>query len=195
MFGRGLPSSLRIFLLSLAIVDDIGAILVIAVGYSGGVAWGPLVGVGAALSIPAHRWGERLEELLHPWTSYVVVPLFALANAGVTLSSGTLGTALTSRLAIGIVAGLVVGKLAGITLSVRLSARAGLPPPAGSTRMDVAGVAAVAGIGFTVSLFIAGLAFTDPETVAEAKIGILAGSLLATIVGASILRAARGEQP
>lgn len=190
-FGRGLPSSLRVFLLSLAIVDDIGAILVIAFTYSGGVHWGPLVAVGVALALPAGRLGTRLEHRLHPWTSYLIVPLFALANAGVALSGDAIPSALTSRLGLGIVVGLVVGKLGGISLATLAGGRAGLALPEGAKRGDVAGVAALAGIGFTVSLFIADLAFAEEAAVARAKVGILVGSTLAAIGGALILRAAR----
>jgi NhaA family Na+:H+ antiporter len=282
LFGRGLPSSLRVFLLSLAIVDDIGAILVIAIFYSGGVAWMPL-GVAAALvvailglralqvrfvplyvllgvglwlavfesgihatiagvvlgfltpAVPfqkpdvvsrearriaeetadepesadadAHHWLRlaaisretisplaRLEHLLHPWTSYLIVPLFALANAGVYLRGGAVADAATSRVTLGIVLGLVAGKTLGVTLFAWLAVRLRLARlPAGVGWERIFGVAAVAGIGFTVSLFIAGLAFTDAETLAAAKVGILAGSLVAGAVGAALLRAGRGS--
>ena len=278
LFGRGLPSSLRVFLLSLAIVDDIGAILVIAIFYSGGISWVPLgvaaalvaailglrvlqvrfvplyvlLGVGVWLAVfesgihatiagvmlgfltpavpfqkpdvvsrearriaeetadepesadaDAHHWLRlaaisretisplaRLEHLLHPWTSYLIVPLFALANAGVYLRGGAIGDAAGSRVTLGIVLGLVVGKTLGITLFAWLAVRlrlARLPLGVGWER--IFGVAAVAGIGFTVSLFIAGLAFSDAETLASAKVGILAGSLVAGAVGAVLLRA------
>ena len=186
--GRGLPQSLRVFLLSLAIADDVGAIVVIAVFYAGAVHWAPLVAVALALAVPVSPYGELLQRLLHPWTSFVVVPLFALANAGVALSGDNLQAAFTSRLGLGIVAGLVAGKLLGVTAAIRLAGRAGIARPAEATKRQVIGVAALSGIGFTVSLFIADLAFEDPALGARAKVGILAGSLLAAAIGALILR-------
>lgn len=240
LFGRSLPSSLRVFLLSLAIVDDIGAIMVIAVFYTGGVDVAPLAiavallgvvaalpraglaqpplyvlvgvgvwfavhaagihatlaGVAVGLLVPARAerdsdasLAERIERALHPWSGYVIVPLFALANAGVALSSDSVSASLGSRLGAGIVAGLVAGKLAGISGTVWLVGRTGLSPlPEGARRRDLNGVAALAGIGFTVSLFIAGLAFSNQQQADQAKIAVLTGSLLASALGAAILR-------
>lgn len=280
LFGRGLPSSLRVFLLSLAIVDDIGAILVIAIFYTEGIVWSALatagvlialimlaqranvrltalyvtLGVGTWLAVyvsgvhatiagvalglitpalpfqrpgavserarrvadktgdgaehadaDAHHWLglaslsreavsplARMEHALHPWTSYVIVPLFALANAGVQLGGGAVGAALTSRVTLGIVLGLVMGKILGITLfswgAVRLGV-ARLPSEVGWGQ--VTAVAAVAGIGFTVSLFIAALAFSDAGVLAAAKVGILGASILAGGIGAALLAATR----
>jgi NhaA family Na+:H+ antiporter len=135
---------------------------------------------------------ERLEELLHPWTSYVIVPLFALANAGVSLSADSLSDAVTSRITLGVVAGLVVGKLVGVGAAIWLAVRTGLGRlPPGVTGRQVTGMAALAGIGFTVSLFVTGLAFPGPPLADEAKIGVIAASLLAAGVGAAILLASR----
>jgi NhaA family Na+:H+ antiporter len=191
LFGSKLPKSIKVFLLSLAIVDDIGAIVVIAIIYAGAVKWAPLIAVAVAIALPARQYGERLETWLHPWTSYLIVPLFALANAGVSLSGHALSGALTSRLGLGIVVGLVAGKLAGVSGATLVATRFGMPLPEGAGPRDVAGVAALTGIGFTVSLFIAGLAFTDPASSATATIGILCGSLVASALGAVILRAGR----
>ena len=243
LFGRALSRSSRVFLLSLAIVDDLGAIAVIAIFYSAdvsgpalvaalallaalgvcrrvGVSWLPpyvfmgvalwvamsksgvhptVAGVALALIAPARNdslpsgppVGERVVHALHPWTSYAIVPLFALANAGVELSPASMDNALTSRLGVGIILGLVVGKLAGITGATWGAVKLGLRPPPEDGWTTTCGVAALAGIGFTVSLFIAGLAFNDPEVVAVAKIGILVGSTLASILGATILRFAK----
>jgi Na+:H+ antiporter, NhaA family len=153
----------------------------------------------AELSAPVVRWiklhvqetisaAERLEHTLHPWTSYAIVPLFALANAGVLLSQAALAAAVGSPVTAGVVLGLVVGKLVGVGgaawLALRL--RAGILPE-GVTGRQVAAVAAVAGIGFTMSLFIAGLAHPAPDLQDQARIGILAGSLLAAAVGALLL--------
>jgi len=120
-----------------------------------------------------------------PWTSLTVVPLFALANAGVPLRRGSLAAAVGSPVTAGVVLGLVVGKLIGISGAAWLAVRL----RAGTLPADVTGrqVAAVAGVGFTVSLFIASLAYPDPALQNQARVGILAGSLLAAAVGASLL--------
>jgi NhaA family Na+:H+ antiporter len=274
--GRGLPTALKSFLLALAIVDDIGAILVIAIFYSGSIAAGPLLtaagllalilvlqrlhvrwtavyvlvgvsvwlatlqsgihatiaGVALGLATPAvafqrpkavsleahriaddtvdnpvppdadaHQWLHlagltreavsplaRLEHLLHPWTSYVVIPVFALANAGVSISRSSLGNALTSGITLGVVAGLVVGKTVGVTMFTWLATRTGITRlPEGVGWGQLVGVAALAGIGFTVSLFITSLAFQTQAIQDAAKVGILIASLLAGLLGALLL--------
>jgi Na+/H+ antiporter NhaA len=124
---------------------------------------------------------ERLQYRLHPWTSYAIVPLFALANAGITFSGGLLGDALRSPVTLGIVIGYVVGKPAGIVGASWLATRRVF----GGQRLPVswpglAGIGAVAGIGFTVSLLISSLAF-DGRLLEEAKIGILAGAVLSSL--------------
>jgi Na+:H+ antiporter, NhaA family len=237
------PTGLKVFLLSLAIVDDIGAILVIGLFYSGGlsvlwlfaaafllmllalfkklgVVWIPvyvlvgialwlvtlqsgvhatIAGVAVGLLAPgrAGEFGpkyvevsvaERVAHLLHPWTSYLVIPLFALANAGIELSLEGIGNALSTNLAIGIVGGLVVGKVVGITGTTWLAVRLRLGRlPDGVNWRHILGAASLAGMGFTVSLFIAALAFDDFQLVAEAKIGVLFASLLAGLAGAFVL--------
>jgi len=138
----------------------------------------------------------RVESALHPWTSFVIVPAFALANAGVYLTAEAIGDAATSAVAVGIVLGLVVGKLAGISLASWVAVRAGLARlPEGVTWHQLVGTAAVAGIGFTVSLFIADLAFTSARLTDTAKGGILTGSLLAGAVGYAVLRAGASRGP
>jgi NhaA family Na+:H+ antiporter len=138
---------------------------------------------------------ERLQTMLHPWTSYVVVPLFALANAGVEVNATTLGDAATSPVTLGVVAGLVVGKTVGVAGAIALGRRLGLGTlPLGVTGRDVVGMAGLAGIGFTVSLFVAGLAFTDQALADEAKLGILVASVVAAVLGALVL-AANGRRP
>ncbi len=277
LLGRRIPSAARLFLLTLAIVDDIGAILVIAVFYTsdldlvwlavalglllvmvgmrllriwavaayvmvGCLAWlatlesgvhATLAGVAIGLMTPAtpllkesvareyaqqaladreldadelHRMRfllnesvsmvERLQSRLHPVSAYVVLPVFALANAGVALGGGVLGDALDSAVALGIALGLVVGKPVGIVLAAFLAVRLGLGrlPQDTGWRM-LTGLGAVGGIGFTVSLFIAGLSFPgDPLLTGEAKVGILAGSLLAAVVGVALLMAGSSRQ-
>ena len=237
LLGRRIPPGLRLFLLTLAIVDDVGAIVVIALFYSGGAdpAWllaalgalaliyglqalkitnhiayvlpafamwfaafqsgvhPTIAGVALGLTIPARPFGgrvvmDRLEEVLHPVSSFIVVPLFALANAGVIISADTLDAAIDSPVFWGIVGGLVAGKLFGIFGAAVLSRILKLGRlPAGIRMRDLAGGAALAGIGFTVSLFITGLAFTDERLVVEAKVGVLGGSLVSAGLGAVLL--------
>jgi Na+/H+ antiporter NhaA len=133
---------------------------------------------------------SRVEAALHPWTSYVVVPLFALANAGVELAGEAVRRSATSRVTIGVLLGLVVGKVVGITGASRLAVALGLGRlPDGSGWRWMLGVSAVAGIGFTVSLFITDLAFAEERLADEARIGILAASVLAGLLGLVLLRA------
>jgi Na+/H+ antiporter NhaA len=142
--------------------------------------------------------GERLQAVLHPWTSYVIVPLFAFANAGVDLRGGLLGDALGSSVTWGIVLGLVVGKLFGIGVGALGSIRLGLGSlPRGVGEMQVLGGAALSGIGFTVSLLIAGLAFESQKLQHEATVGVLLAAALATLTGWLVFRLAavlRGER-
>ncbi|MEZ7154530.1 Na+/H+ antiporter NhaA [Streptomyces sp. MAD19A] len=128
---------------------------------------------------------ERLQMYLHPWSSYVVVPVFALANAGVDLRDGVLTDALGSALTWAVVVGLVAGKLIGIWGGARLGTRFGLGElPPGVGQGHVLGGAALSGIGFTVSLLIVGLAFDDePDLLARATVGVLLAAVIATLVG------------
>jgi NhaA family Na+:H+ antiporter len=136
--------------------------------------------------VPAN---DRLQEALHPTSAFVVVPLFGLANAGVHLDGDALHQAATSPVTWGIVAALLVGKTLGISLSTALALRTGIGDLPGRVRYGhLVGGALLAGIGFTISLFIADLAFTDPALRQEAKIGVLLGSLLAAVLGSIALR-------
>jgi NhaA family Na+:H+ antiporter len=122
----------------------------------------------------------------------VIIPVFALANAGVEISGETLSNALTSGVTLGVVFGLVVGKIVGVSLFSLAALRLGLAVlPAGTTRRHIVGISAIAGIGFTVSLFVTGLAFDAAAIQDEAKVGILAASILAAVIGVLILRNAR----
>jgi Na+/H+ antiporter NhaA len=134
---------------------------------------------------------ERLQNLLHPWTSFVVIPVFALANAGIELSAEAARDAATSAVGAGVAVGLVAGKFVGVAGGAALAVRLGLArrPPELTSR-HLAGLAAVSGIGFTVSLFITGLAFDDPTITDEAKIGVFAGSVVAAAIGLAVLRSA-----
>jgi NhaA family Na+:H+ antiporter len=220
LLGDRLPAGVRLLLLSIAIVDDVIAIAIIALFYASEIEPLWLVGAAAALLVfrragPAalvvavvawicfHESGvhatiagvalglltprERLahlEHLLHPLTAFLVVPLFALANAGVELRTD----ALDSRLTWAVAGALVVGKLVGIAGAtlVALRLRWGTLPE-GVARVHVVGAAALGGIGFTVSLFIAQLAYDEPALINQAKIGILLASVAAALAGAAIL--------
>jgi Na+:H+ antiporter, NhaA family len=236
LVGSRVPRGLKVFLLTLAIVDDIGAIVVIAIFYSGGIqfAWlggaaavvaviygarrlgarhplvavvpavalwvcffesgvhATLAGIALGLLIPARTQRDRatldrIEHGLHPWTSFLVVPVFALANAGIALGPDALGEAASSPITWGVAMGLVVGKVVGIVGVTMIGPRVRLGRlPAGVGIRQVLGIGAVAGIGFTVSLFVAELAFVG-ERLAAAKIGILAASLAAAVLGATML--------
>jgi NhaA family Na+:H+ antiporter len=245
VLGSRIAPGLKLFLLTLAIVDDIGAILVIAVFYAGGIEATWLAGAAVALLIVLlmRRFGvrrpllyvipalalwvctlesgvhatiagvalglvtpgglfrgrpvlDRLEHHLHPWTSFLIVPIFAVANAGVSLGVDALRGAASSRITWGVVTGLVIGKIVGITAAtgVALRLRWGRLPE-GVVMRDVVGIGAVAGIGFTVSLFVADLSF-GRERLSEAKLGILAASLVAGMLGSGVLfRSARRTLP
>ena len=242
LLGSRAPAGLRVFLLALAIIDDIGAIVVIALFYADQIEGGALVAAAgtiavivalrisgvsrpAAYVVPAialwllvHESGvhatiagvvlgmltparpvqgrpvlDRLQHRLHPLSALVIVPLFALANAGVVLRADSLRDAAGSPITWGVVLGLVVGKTAGITGASLVARRLGvgaLPPDVG-TRQLIGG-AALAGIGFTVSLFVAELTFRGSDRLTEAKIGIVSASLLAGAIGALVLRGRRG---
>lgn len=238
------PAALRLFLLSVAIADDIGSIIVIAAFYAGDLdlvalalalaflagivvlwrvqafwsdpplvflmvgVWGAVLasgihptiaGVALGLVTPAGPTpptspAERLEHSLHPWTSRVVIPLFALANAGIVVDLTAVSAATSSPVTLGIVLGLVLGKLLGVSGGAYLAVRSGLGVlPDGVRWAQVVAVAALAGIGFTVSLFIASLSFADPQTGEQAKLGVLLGSAAASAVGAVLLRLSLGS--
>jgi NhaA family Na+:H+ antiporter len=130
---------------------------------------------------------ERFEHALHPWVTFAIMPVFALANAGVALG-GDVSAAVTSSISVGIIVGLVVGKQVGITLFSWLVVRSGFAVlPGEVTWRHIYGASWLAGIGFTMSLFIAGLAFGDSPLLDLAKVGILAASLTAGVVGWFIL--------
>ena len=145
-----------------------------------------IAGVALGLAMPAAAC-ERYETRLHPLASFVVVPLFALANAGIALHVAAITS--PSTVLVGVLVGLVVGKFVGIAGAGALVVRAGAARlPAGATRGQLAGVAAAGGIGFTVSLFIAGLAFDeDSREQADAVLGTLLGSVIAALAATAVL--------
>ncbi|GBE23952.1 Na(+)/H(+) antiporter NhaA [bacterium BMS3Bbin02] len=137
---------------------------------------------------------DRLETTLHPWSAFVVVPLFALANAGVSFEGINIGEAVTSSVTLGVAAGLFVGKIVGITFFTWIAVKTGLGRlPQRTGWSQIVGLAALAGIGFTVSLFVAELAFNDLAITNLAKIGIFLGSGLSGVLGYMLL--ARGKTP
>jgi NhaA family Na+:H+ antiporter len=141
--------------------------------------WEAPLGVGEAVA-PI----QRLQQLLHPWTSYLVIPVFALANVGVALDRDLLARAVGSPITLGVLVGLVVGKLVGIFGGSLLAVRVGLGTlPRMVSRQQLAAAATLAGIGFTVALFVTDLAFTDRAAEDEAKVGILVASAVAATIG------------
>ncbi|UVK43362.1 Na+/H+ antiporter NhaA [Mesorhizobium sp. AR07] len=243
LLGSRVPASLKVFLTALAIIDDLGAVIIIAIFYTSGLSlaylgaafaviavlvvlnrmrvmtlvpylvlgvilWvlvlksgvhATLAGVALALTIPLERSAgtghdldhsplHRLEHGLHGIVPFVVIPIFGFANAGVSLAGLSFG-ALIEPLTLGVAAGLVVGKLVGVFGSSALAIRLGLadlPANAGWTHMI--GISLLCGIGFTMSLFIGLLAFASDVALQDAvKVGILAGSFIAAILGAAVL--------
>jgi Na+:H+ antiporter, NhaA family len=243
--GRRAPPGAKVFLLTLAIVDDIGAIAVIAIAYteslslSGlGIALGALaaiallrrVGVqtswayaalGVAVWVGASESGvhptiagvvlglmtparpqrgvavlDDLQARLHPISSYIVVPLFALANAGIAVDARSLGEAARSSVSLGVAAGLIVGKALGILLPTFALLRfANTKLPSGMRLRDVTAVGVLGGIGFTVAIFISELAFRDPTLIDAAKTGVLFASVTCALVGATLLGWGRRDDP
>jgi NhaA family Na+:H+ antiporter len=276
---RRLPAALTALLLGIAVVDDIVALTVVAVAYSGdlSVPWllgagagllglvalnrlgvrhlGPYLAVGAVVWLatlesgvhatlagvliglvtpvrpfqPASAVGAaaartaavargpgvdpaawrrlawlsreaiapltRLEHALHPWTAALVLPLFALANAGIAIGPEAIADAFAQTPAIAVAVGLAVGKPLGLALGALVAVRSGLARlPAGVRPAHLVGIGALAGIGFTVSIFVTELAYADDALAASAKVGILLGSAVAAIAGSLVLLRARGRR-
>ena len=279
LVGKHIPAELRVFLLGLAVVDDLGAIAVIATFYTDTIDWlnlglavgmfvviwgcirlgirslgfyiilfvlmwqyllesgihATLAGVAVAAIVPdqpdlerkdyrkavelllhdfelALERGDtekaesitqqveklsrgtegplvRLEHMVHPWVSFLILPLFALANAGIVFTSDTLFEAVNSPVTIGVASGLLVGKVIGILGFSWLAVRLGLGQLPSTVRWGhVLGVALIAGIGFTVAIFVSGIAFDDHALIDQSKIGIFGASLVAGVMGYLILR-------
>ncbi|HEY0518593.1 MAG TPA: Na+/H+ antiporter NhaA [Ilumatobacteraceae bacterium] len=235
--GSRVPPALRVFLLALAIVDDIGALLIIAAVYSTAIGWGwvmaavAVVGVaviarrigvrsywvyialGCLLWLALHEAGlnatlagvamgllapisvvEWLEHVLHPWASYVIVPIFALANTGLTFSTDLVHSAIRSPITWAIIVGRVIGKPLGIIVATKLVVGARVADaPADTTGRQRLGVATSAGMGFTVALFVTGLAFSDAGQRSNATLGILVAAVIAAGASLSILGFRRGD--
>jgi NhaA family Na+:H+ antiporter len=148
-------------------------------------------------SVPVN---ERLTDLLHPWTSFLVIPLFALANAAIPLNQTALSEAAGSTITWGVALGLLVGKTVGVSGMAWIAVKVGIARlPRGATSLHMFGIAVAAGIGFTVAIFITGISFTDVRLQEDAKIGIFAASIAAAAISSVILvaahrRASPGEQ-
>jgi len=283
MAGKHIPSSVKVFLSALAVADDLGAVLVIALFYSSHIALMPLTvgvwllvlllignktgirstafyliigfavwiafllsgvhatiaGVLVAFTIPARtRINEagyaqsvkqyladfekeqpnnsslitpeqhhlidkikklsldaetplqKIEHALHPWVAFIIMPLFALANAGIVIGHDFFSS-LINPVSMGVTVGLLAGKFTGVLLFTWLMVKFGAQLPAGSTWKQMTGVALLAGVGFTMSLFISALAFDQAEMIDQAKYGILLASLLAGISGVVVLRSGK----
>lgn len=236
VLGRRVPVTLKVFLTALAIIDDLGAIVVIALFYSqqlnlmalgaaaallaglwglnkagirslipylagGVVLWflvqrsgvhATLSGVALAFVVPAREVGDgespaaRLEHALETWVSYVILPLFGLANAGLRFDTLPPG-AWREPLALGTAAGLMIGKQLGVFGAVLLAARLKLAALPAATRLQLYGATILCGIGFTMSLFIGGLAFNGSEREDEVKLAVFAASLVSAALGLAVL--------
>lgn len=151
-----------------------------------------IAGVMTAMLVPIRRDEagsplHRLEHALHPWSAFAIVPLFGFANAGVSLTGVGLET-FAQPLVLGIALGLFLGKQTGILAAIWGADRLGIARrPAGVSWGQLYGMALIAGIGFTMSLFIGGLAFADPAQMDAVKIGVLAGSIASALAGAAVL--------
>jgi len=246
LLGNRVPVSLKVFLLAIAIIDDLGAILIIAFFYTedlslyalgisgiaaviliglnrfgvrslspyvlvGIVLWvmvlksgvhATLAGVLVALALPlrpAHgedTYSEfhEIEHSLHPWVYFFVMPLFAFANSGIPLAGVGIGD-LFEPIPLGIALGLFLGKQIGVMTFCFIGVKIGIGKlPKGASWLQIYGIALLTGIGFTMSLFIGGLAFDGPEQAAQVRIGVLGGPILSAVHGYLVLRYASGQE-
>ena len=248
LVGSSAVASLRSFLLALAVIDDIGAILIIALVYSSGVStsWSLLAAITVAVIYLLNKFGvkstyvyilfgialwycmyksgvhptlagvilglmtpnileensklddgednqvsviEWLEERIHPWSSFIIVPLFAFANTGVVITSDSINDAINSPIAWGIFAGLVIGKPIGVLASVFIARKINLGQyPQGAKNVDILATGSAAGIGFTVAIFIANLAFSDPATQDLAIFAVIIASLVSAVLSVLLFK-------
>ena len=248
LVGSSAIASLRSFLLALAVIDDIGAILIIALVYSSGVStsWSLLAAITVASIYLLNKFGvkstyvyilfgialwycmyksgvhptlagvilglmtpnilkensklhdgednqvsviEWLEERIHPWSSFIIVPLFAFANTGVVITSDSINDAINSPIAWGIFAGLVIGKPIGVLASVFIARKINLGQyPQGAKSVDILATGSAAGIGFTVAIFIANLAFSDPATQDLAIFAVIIASLVSAVLSVLLFK-------
>jgi len=243
LIGARAPAPLKVFLLTLAILDDLGAIIIIALFYTstlkvsyllyaliplalmiwmnlrgqhrmapmillGVILWilvlksgvhATLAGVITALCIPlTDKWGKSplhsLEHALAPYVLYLIVPIFAFANAGVVLTGISLSD-LFAPLPMGIAMGLILGKQIGVFGATYVTVRMGFARlPQGVTWAHIYGLSCLAGIGFTMSLFIGGLSFSDAEMMNQVRLGVLSGSIISAILGYVVLMATTSKR-
>ncbi len=185
LLGKRVPLSLKIFLMALAIFDDLGAIIIISLFYSPQIHL-TIVGVILAFLIPTKKI-PMLEQKLHPWVAYFILPLFAFSNSGITLTNFSVAT-IFSSIPLGIILGLWLGKFLGIFSAVWLTVKTGLTKlPIDCTWKMMLGGSFLCGIGFTMSLFIGDLAF-DHSMIELARLGVIMGSVVSGVCGYAILR-------
>jgi NhaA family Na+:H+ antiporter len=195
LLGSRIDTSLKIFLLTLAISDDLFSIIVLGTFYSSSLSFVKIAStIGAvviAFIIPTRdsKKLDRLIEFIHPWSAFLIVPLFALVNIGVVIDFGTLSTTLTSPIALALIIGRPIGKLIGITLFAWLAIKLKIAHmPASLSFKEIAGAGALAGMGLTVSLFIAELALDDSASLDQVRVGLIVGAIISALVGIAILR-------
>ncbi len=195
LLGSKIDPAIKIFLLTLAIADDLGSLIVMGFFYSAGISpYKILSTFGAVFLAWILPTGKRfstdpLISLIHPWSSFVVIPVFVLANLGISIDFHHFGELVSSPVSAGIIFGRVVGKLVGITFFVWLAVKIGLARlPDSMSMKDIAGVGALAGMGLTVSLFIAELASNNSTQIAEIKIGLIFAALISAVLGLTMLR-------
>ena len=243
LLGKRVPSSLKVFLLTLAIIDDLGAIVIIAIFYTqdlsamsltlglaclsililmnykgvtglkpymfvGIIMWvcvlksgvhATLAGVALGIIIPlrdkkGNYLAEKLEHTLHPWIAFFILPVFAFANAGVDINFEQLGT-LFDPVPLGVMAGLFIGKQLGVFLFSLLVIKLGFAHlPTGANWLQLYGVSLLCGIGFSMSMFIGGLAFANTEYVMTDRMGVLLGSFISALVGYLVLHFSSPEK-
>ena len=195
LLGSRIDTSLKIFLLTLAIADDLFSIIILGIFYSSGLS--PLkifstVGVVAiALLMPELKAlpTRRIIAILHPWTAFLIIPLFALTNIGVAVNWSSITQTLSEPVAGGIIIGRVVGKIVGITCFAWIAVKIGFAKKPDSLSIaEIAGAGALAGMGLTVSLFLAELAITDQAVIADIKLGLVVAALVSAILGILVLR-------
>jgi NhaA family Na+:H+ antiporter len=195
LLGSRIDTSLKIFLLTLAIADDLFSIIILGIFYSAGLSaikvFSTIGVVAIALFMPEIKRfpTSRLIAILHPWTAFLIIPIFALTNIGVSVEWSSLGQILSNPVAGGIVVGRVIGKIVGITFFAWLAVKIGFArKPVSLTFAEIAGAGALAGMGLTVSLFLAELAITDQAVIAEIKIGLVVAALVSATFGILLLR-------
>ena len=194
LLGSRIDTSLKIFLLILAIADDLFSIIILGVFYTSGLSpvkiFSTIGVVAIALLMPEIKQlpTKRMIEILHPWTAFLIIPLFALTNIGVEINWSSLAQTLSGPVAGGIIFGRVVGKIVGITLFAWLAVKIGFArKPDSVSFSEIAGAGALAGMGLTVSLFLAELAINDEAVIAEIKLGLVMAALISAILGILLL--------